>query len=151
MDRFEQIAEQVITYKLRTRWLEVAKMFGDMAEEQDGTLSMAFVLLAINEEYGTPVTKIAPRMGMEPNSLSRILKSMEKKGSIYKRKDKKDKRKVYICLTDYGKQMRDLSLERFSAFETLLHAEIGEEKVKLFFEVMDRIPIVVSVFNAQQK
>ena len=40
---------------------------------------MAFVLLTINETYGTPVTKIAPRMSMEPNSLSRILNSLEKK------------------------------------------------------------------------
>ena len=38
---------------------------------------MAFVLLTINERFGTAVTKIAP-MGMEPNSLSRILKSESK-------------------------------------------------------------------------
>ena len=34
---------------------------------------------------------------MEPNSLSRILKAMEKKGALYKRKDKSDKRKsIYM-------------------------------------------------------
>ena len=47
---------------------------------------MAFVLLTINEKYGTPVTKIAPRMNMEPNSLSRILESLEEKRFILKRK-----------------------------------------------------------------
>ena len=57
-----------------------------MAAEHDTTVSMAFVLLAINEEEGTPVTRIAPRMGMEPNSLSRILKSMEEKGSFQEEK-----------------------------------------------------------------
>lgn len=147
MDNYLQIAEKIVTYQLRTRWFEVAKMFSDIAEEHDGTLSMAFVLLAINDEFGTPVTKIAPRLGMEPNSLSRILASMEKKGAISKRKDKDDKRKVYICLTEYGKQMRDISVQQFSAFENKLHQEIGEEKLQNFFEVMNRISAVASEYS----
>jgi len=147
MDNYLQIAEKIVTYQLRTRWFEVAKMFSDIAEEHDGTLSMAFVLLAINDEFGTPVTKIAPRLGMEPNSLSRILASMEKKGTIYKRKDKKDKRKVYICLTDYGKQMRDISFQQFSTFEQKLHQEIGEKKLQTFFEVMSKIATVSAEYS----
>ncbi len=139
MDNYLSIAEKIVTYQLRTRWFEVAKMFSAIAEEHDGTLSMAFVLLAINDEFGTPVTKIAPRLGMEPNSLSRILASMEKKGTIYKRKDKKDKRKVYICLTNYGKQMRNISFQQFTDFESKLHQEIGEEKLSIFFDVMKQI------------
>lgn len=151
MDNFEHIAEKTITHKLRTRWFEVAKMFSDIAEQHNGSLSMAFILLAINDTYGTPVTKIAPRMGMEPNSLSRILKAMEKKGVIYKRKDKKDSRKVYICLTDYGKEMRHISFEQFTAFEILLHAEIGEEKLGVFFQVMDKIPLLAERFSKENK
>ena len=83
MDKYEQIAERIIVNKIRSSWLEITKMYNEMAANKGGTMSMAFVLLTINEQYGTPVTKIAPRMGMEPNSLSRLLKTMEKKGAIY--------------------------------------------------------------------
>ena len=38
-------------------------------------------------------------MGMEPNSLSRILKSIEKDGLIERVPDSKDKRKVLVKLT----------------------------------------------------
>ena len=77
MDKYEEIAKDIIVNKIRVSWLEISKMYNEMAVTIGGTMSMAFVLLTINERYGTAVTKIAPRMGMEPNSLSRILKSLE--------------------------------------------------------------------------
>ncbi len=99
MDEFLRLADQLVIYKLRSAWFQISKMYNEMAEEHDGTVSMAFVLLAINEEDGTPVTRIAPRMGMEPNSLSRILRSMEERGFIYRKKDESDKRMAFVCLT----------------------------------------------------
>ena len=97
MDNYEAMADQVMINRIRGSWLEISKMYNEIAAQFDGTLSMAFVLLTLDNKEGTPVTKIAPRMGMEPNSLSRVLKSMEKKGAIFRRRDKVDKRKVFIC------------------------------------------------------
>jgi len=150
MDNFEELAEKVIMNKLRSTWFEISKMFNEMALEYGGTMSMGFVLLTINEEHGTPVTKIAPRMGMEPNSLSRVLKSMEKKGAIYKRKDKVDKRKVYICLTDYGREMRALAFKRVYDFESSMHEHLSPEKIKAFFEVVNHIPEVIKTFKEEK-
>ena len=111
------------------------------------SLSMAFVLLTINEKFGTPVTKIAPRMSMEPNSLSRILKAMEKKGALYKRKDKSDKRKVYICLTDYGLELRDLAAQRLFSFEKAIHENVDPKDIEAFFRVMNKITSVVNLIK----
>ena len=77
MDEFLRLADQLVINRLRSSWFQISKLYNDMAAEHDGTMSMAFVLLAINEEDGTPVTRIAPRLGMEPNSLSRLLKSIQ--------------------------------------------------------------------------
>ncbi|MEM7040858.1 MAG: MarR family transcriptional regulator, partial [Bacteroidota bacterium] len=106
MDEFQKIAEKLVLYRLRTAWLELSKLFNAVAAGYDGTLSMGLVLLTVNDESGTPVTRIAPRMGMEPNSLSRLLRNLEERELIYRRKDEKDKRKVYICLTEAGREMR---------------------------------------------
>ena len=86
MDNYEKIAEGVVVNRIRSSWIELYKLYNDQAAEKGVSLSMAFVLLTINENFGTPVTKIAPRMSMEPNSLSRILKAMEKKGLFIKEK-----------------------------------------------------------------
>ena len=93
MDEFLRLADQLVIYQLRSSWFQISKLYNEIAAEHNASVSMAFVLLAINEEEGTPVTKIAPRMGMEPNSLSRILKSMEEDGFILRKKDEADKKK----------------------------------------------------------
>ena len=143
MDNYEKIAEGVVVNRIRSSWIELFKLYNDQAAEKGVSLSMAFVLLTINEKFGTPVTKIAPRMSMEPNSLSRILKAMEKKGAIYKRKDKSDKRKVYICLTEYGIELRDLAAQRLFSFEKAIHQKVNKNDIIAFFRVMDTIPDVV--------
>ena len=74
-----QLAEELTIQKIRFAWHEIARVYNEVATRYGLTLSMGFVLLTLYEEEGTPVTKIAPRMGMEPNSLSRTLKNMEEK------------------------------------------------------------------------
>ena len=143
MDNYEKIAEGVVVNRIRSSWIELFKLYNDQAAEKGVSLSMAFVLLTINEKFGTQVTKIAPRMSMEPNSLSRILKAMEKKGAIYKRKDKSDKRKVYICLTEYGVELRNLAAQRLFSFEKAIHEKVNKNDIIAFFRVMDTIPNVV--------
>ncbi len=151
MDYYEELAEKVIINKIRSTWFEVSKMYNEMASKHGGTMSMGFVLLTVDDETGTPVTKIAPRMGMEPNSLSRVLKSMEKKGLIYRSKDKSDKRKVYIKLTDYGREMRKLAFKRVYDFESKMHEQLDSEKIKAFFEVVNYIPEVVKFYKENDK
>ena len=91
-DSFVEAASHLIVYQIKTSWLNIQKIGDKMSKKYDVTLSIAFVLMAIFEDEGTPVTKIAPRIGLEPNSLSRVLKTMEQKKFIKKIADKKDKR-----------------------------------------------------------
>ena len=137
----------MVIYKLRTSWFQISKLYNEMAMEHDSTVSMAFVLLAINEEEGTPVTRIAPRMGMEPNSLSRILKSMEEKGLIVRNKDEDDKRLTYVCLTDLGKNKREVAMKAVYRLERAIVSHLDEEKLKAFFEVADHIPTAIEEFK----
>jgi len=147
MDQFLKVADKLVIYKLRTSWFLISKLYNEMAAEHDGTLSIAFVLLTINEEEGTPVTKIAPRMGMEPNSLSRILKSMEQKGFITKQKDLKDKRKTLVCLTSLGKEKREVAIKAVFRLEKAITKTIPPQKLKAFFEVANHIPNAIEEFK----
>ena len=139
MNNYEKIASGVVVNRIRSSWIELFKFYNDQASKEGGTLSMAFVLLTINEKYGTPVTKIAPRMNMEPNRLSRLLKSLEEKGFISKRKDLSDKRKVYICLTKSGLKLRDKASEKLFALEKIIKSKISNTELTSFFNVLDYI------------
>lgn len=150
-DNFEEIAERVVFYKLRSTWLEVFKLYNEIAAEYDGTVSMAFVLLTIDSEEGTLSTKIAPRMGMGPNSLTRIIKSMEDRGLIFRQKDRFDKRQVFVHLTDEGRKMRSVAFAKMQHIEGKLFQDLGAEQLDGFFNVLNRIPAVVKTAIEEQE
>ena len=146
-----KLAEQILVYRIRFAWHEIARMYNEIASEYDVTLSMGFILLTINEQEGTPVTKIAPRMGMKPNSLSRVLKSMEDKDLIIRKKDEHDMRLVYICLTELGRDRRRIALEAVFRLNNALVKDLAPEKIEAFFEVMEQVPKVVEEMKLEVK
>ena len=139
--------EQTIDHALRATWQAVAKMYNEQAVKHDSTMAMAFVLLNIDMEKGTPSTALGPQMGMEPTSLSRILKSMEEKGAIYREKNPNDGRGVLIKLTEFGIEKRKVSREHVILFNETVKKNISEVKIKNFFEVTQTINRLISSKN----
>ena len=128
-----------IDHQLRATWQAVAKLYNEQAAKHDSTMSTAFVLLNIDYENGTPSTALGPSMGMEPTSLSRILKTMEEKGAIVREKNPSDGRSVIIKLTDYGKQMREFSKEQVIIFNNVIREHVTEQELEAFFKVTSTI------------
>lgn len=136
--------EQTIDHVLRATWQAIAKMYNEQAAKHDSTMAMAFVLLNVDIEKGTPSTALGPQMGMEPTSLSRILKNMEERGAIYREKNPEDGRSVLIKLTEFGIEKRNTSREHVIQFNETVKKHISEEKIKHFFEVSQTINNLIS-------
>ena len=144
------LKETTIDHALRATWQAVSKMYNEQAAKHDSTMATAFVLLNIDYENGTPSTSLGPQMGMEPTSLSRILKTMEEKGAIYREKNPEDGRGVLIKLTDFGKEKRKISRQSVIAFNEKVRENISDEKLNHFFEVIEKINQLISersIFN----
>ncbi len=133
------LKEKSIDHQLRATWQAIAKMYNERASKHESTMAVAFVLLNIDCENGTPSTALGPQMGMEATSLSRILKSMEEKGLIYRERNPDDGRSVLIKLTDFGKEKRKVSKESVIKFNEAVRSNISEEKINNFFEVTNTI------------
>ncbi len=131
--------EQTIDHALRATWQAVAKMYNEQALKHDSTMAMAFVLLNIDKEHGTPSTALGPQMGMEPTSLSRILKSMEEKGAIYREKNPDDGRSVLIKLTEFGLIKRNASKQYVIQFNETVKNQLTAQQIENFFEVTKTI------------
>jgi DNA-binding MarR family transcriptional regulator len=128
-----------IDHQLRATWQAVAKLYNEQAAKHDSTMATAFVLLNIDYENGTPSTALGPLMGMEPTSLSRILKTMEDKGAISREKNPEDGRSVIIRLTDYGKEMREVSRESVILFNNAVINNVTSKELEAFFKVTSTI------------
>ena len=130
--------EDTIDFHIRWAWHGIARMYNIEAAKYDTTMSVGQTLLNIDVE-GTPSTKLGPKMGMESRSLTRILKSMEEKGLIYKKPDAIDKRMVRIFLTDLGIDKREVSKEAVLKLNTAVHENIGKTNLQTFFKVIKKI------------
>jgi DNA-binding MarR family transcriptional regulator len=138
--------EETVDYIIKAAWHAIARMYHQQAAKHDITMSMGFVLLNIHSE-GTPATKIAPLMGLEARSLSRLLKSMEEKGLIYREADPDDKRMVRIVLTREGRKKKEKSRETVLRFNDAIRSHIPSHKLDVFFEVVHDIQNIIERNN----
>ncbi|WP_152286747.1 MarR family winged helix-turn-helix transcriptional regulator [Flavicella marina] len=119
-------------------------MYNEEASKYGSTMATGFLLLNIDLKEGTASTALGPKMGMEPTSLSRLLKKMEERGLIYREKNPKDGRGVLIKLTDFGIEKRETSKQSVLKFNDTVKNSISEHKLKSFFEVTETINELIS-------
>lgn len=130
--------EYLVDFAVRHLWHKISRMYNQKANEYGLTMSIGFILLNVDKE-GTPSTQLGPRMGMEPTSLSRTLKTMEDKGLIRRQSDGIDKRKVLIFLTQEGIDKRRIAKHFVFEFNDRLVSSIPKGKLKTFYEVAERL------------
>ena len=131
--------EETVDYNIKVAWHAISRMYNTQAAQNDITTSIGFVLLNIDQERGTPATKIAPLLGLETRSLTRILRSMEDKGLIYKQADSVDKRSVRIFLTPVGLEKKEISRQTVRHFNLKMREKIPQSQLDVFFKVAAQI------------
>lgn len=129
--------DKTIDYALRATWQAVSRMYNEEATKYGASMAVGFALLSIDREEGTPSTFISNRMGMEPTSLTRTLKTMEEKGLIERKKNPEDGRGVLIYLTELGKEKRELSRNTVLRFNDIVKKSISQEQWNHFMEVSE--------------
>jgi len=138
----------IIDYQIKSTWHSMFKMYNQVASQYGTTQATGLLLLAVKKE-GTPSTSIATSLGMEATSMSRIIKSLEEKNLIYRKKDEKDKRIVRIFLTSEGVEKRRVAKKVIEAFNELVKEEIPQNKMSIFIEVLEGINDVIGKYKEQ--
>ena len=130
--------KETVDYHIKSTWHSITRMYNLIATEYGLSQTIGYVLINIEKE-GTPATKIAPLMGMEPTSLSRLLKNMEDSGLIFRKGDQTDKRVVRIFLTEKGVAARKISKKTILDFNEKLLQRINRADLQTFIKVFDVI------------
>ena len=129
-------------YNIKACWHTISRMYNSHGFDHDISISMGYVLLNLSKDKGVPSTQIAPQLGMEPRSLTRLLKSMEEKELIHKVSDQNDKRQVNIFLTDLGYKKRAVSARTVKKFNEILASKIEENELLIFNKVLEQITTI---------
>ena len=131
--------KKTVCYNLKACWHTISRMYNTLGLDHDVSISTGYVLLNLSKDKGIPSTSIAPQLGMEANSLTRLLKSIEKQGLIRKETDKKDKRQVNIFLTSLGQKKRSITSKTVREFNEILESKINMDELEVFKSVLQKI------------
>lgn len=137
--------DQTVDFHIKWIWHAISRMYNLYAAKEDMTMSIGYVLLNIDIVNGTPATKIAPSIGMEARSLTRMLKSLEERGWIYRETDKEDKRFVRVFLTEKGKQKRNFARNGVLEFNNRVLETVPKKELEVFFRVINKINQVIEI------
>jgi len=142
---------ETIDSKLKTTWQVVSRMYNAEAILHDATLAMAHFLLNVDSHEGAYASEIAPQLGMESTSLSRIIRSLEEKKLITRVREKEDKRKTRLVLTAKGKAQKELAKNIVRNFNHLAEIKLGKDRIAEFFKTMDEITLLAEERNRMIK
>jgi len=141
--------EETVDHHIKSAWHAISRMYNQKAAQEDFTTAMGFVLININSKEGTAATKIAPLIGLEARSLTRMLKTMEEKGIIFKKADPNDKRSVRIFLTPEGKRKKAISVETIKNFNLQVRELVSESELEIFYSVFQKINKVIENIQSE--
>ena len=146
IETFFMKPQETVDFHIRWSWYNISRMYNSKANEFGGTMSIGYALLNIDRD-GTPSTKLGPKMGMEPRSLTRMIKLLEKNGWIKKEVNNKDKRMVNLHLTEKGQKMRNKSREYVIEFNKKIYDEINIDDLETCFRVLNKVNTIIDSKN----
>ena len=132
-----------VDFVMRQGWKNIEKMYNNEASKYDVTFSIGFTLISIDPENGSQSTSIGPIMGLESNSISRILNSMENKHLINRRPNPNDGRSIIISLTKLGHKKREIVIQKIRQFKNLLRSRIDPYDLDTFLRVSSQVNEII--------
>ncbi len=142
---------ETVDSKFKNGWQIISRMYNAEAMEHGGTITMGYFLLNIDSHEGSYASDIAPKLGMESTSLSRIINTLVKEKLIIRKTDVTDKRKVKLLLTEKGKENKELAKNIVRKFNALIEEKIGKERIEDFFKTINEITLIAEQRHKQQK
>lgn len=130
---------ETVDSKIKASWQIISRMYNAEAATYGGSIAIGHFLLNIDSKDGAYASDIAPQLGMESTSLSRIIKMLEEEKMIQRKADSMDKRKVKIILTEKGKENKELAKNIVRNFNKLLEQKIGKSRIEDFFKTITEI------------
>jgi DNA-binding MarR family transcriptional regulator len=143
--------EETVDFHIRWAWTKMNKAYNAEASKLGATMSMGYTLLSIDKE-GTPSTRLGPKMGMEPTSLTRLLNTLESEGYIKRIPSIEDGRKMLVHFTPKGRKYREITRQKVIQLNDRIQEIIPDKKLKVFFEVIQDINKLLdqnNIFNAK--
>ena len=123
----------------------ITRMYQPLLDKLDITYPQYLILLVLWEQDNCTIKEIGKRLLLETNTLTPLLKRMELKGIILRKRSKADERKVYITLTEYGASLKN---DAICIPEELYNGVSKDIDVGKIMQLKDQLQELIKVLTA---
>ena len=117
---------------------EVIKRYKPFLDELDLTYTQYIAMMVLWEKKSVTVKELGGYLYLDSGTLTPLLKKMEAKGLITRRRSGEDERSLIVSLTDRGAQLRDEALDVPVQMSKCVMLEPGEaqELYRLLYKLL---------------
>ncbi|MEP6806152.1 MAG: MarR family transcriptional regulator [Flavobacterium sp.] len=90
---------------------EIISLYRPFLDEIDITYSQYLVMMVLWEKDGWTVNQIGEKLYLDSGTLTPLLKKLEIKGFVIRKRKKEDERVVQVFLTDKGRNLQQKACE----------------------------------------
>lgn len=135
---FRELAEEFCQMRI-----VYAKKMADVEKALSAKGEANVLLFLYSFEQEILAGQIAKNLELSPSRVTNILNSLDKKRLIKKRIDSSDKRRVYISLTEYGKQyIKQKHQDVVSRYENIFR-QLGIQDAQNYIRIMKKFSALI--------
>ena len=132
--------ENQICFPLYATSRLITKLYTPLLDTLDITYPQYLVLLVLWKEDNKTVSDISEQLILDSNTLTPLLKRMEKKQLIHRKRSETDERKVVISLTEKGIALKeDAACIPTQIFEQVDDGSKSVEEARQFKDTLDKL------------
>ena len=106
---------------------EITRLYKPFLKKIDLTYTQYITMLVLWETDGLNVNEIGKKLSLDSGTLTPLLKKLEEKGLLHKKRQKNDERNLIVTLSDKGKKLKDMALE--IPIKLLGEIDVNPEKI----------------------
>lgn len=103
------------------------------------TTSQFFLLIALYEENGILISKLAEKVALDKATLTGIIDRLERDGFVERRDDPKDRRAIRVYLTPKAEALRDELLEIYHRNNSRFLSVLSPEEKMVFERIVEKL------------
>jgi len=129
MDKYEVLKlENQICFPLYACAKEIVKKYTPFLEEIDLTYTQYIAMMVLWEHKEMNVKELGRYLYLDSGTLTPVLKKLEQKGFITRKRDVKDERVLNVAVTDQGLELREKALDIPAKIGSCVSLELEEAR-----------------------
>lgn len=143
MDKYDVLKiENQLCFPLYAASREVIKAYRPYLDNLDITYTQYITMMVLWENKSISVKELGEKLYLDSGTLTPVLKSLEKKGYVTRKRDNEDERVLIVTLTDDGLKLRDKALD--IPYNMGKCVNLSSEEAKVMYSLLYKL---LSSFN----